>query len=150
LHELPLVRSIIEKAAGHARLRNADRVSSISLVVGEGSGYVPESIRMYFDIAAAGTPCEGAALKIRRVKPLMKCSACGRLFERRPLSFDCPDCGSEGNPTETGRELYIEELEVEIPSDKGENQHEGNDTRARDGSDTDGERQAGGGHAPSV
>ena len=73
---------------------------------------------MYFDIAAAGTMCAGARLTVRRVTPLLRCSVCGAEFERRPFTFDCPDCGGEGNPTDAGMELYIEDIEISV--DKGE------------------------------
>lgn len=135
MHELPLVQSIISKASAHAQEHGALAVKYISLVVGDGTGYVPESIQMYFDIAAAGTPCAGARLAITRVKPLMRCAACGKLFERKPFSFACPDCGGEGSPTETGKELYIDEIEILI--DKGETTNEGNDTGACDGGGAD-------------
>lgn len=145
MHELPFVQAVIKKASACAREHGAARVLSVSLVVGEGSGYVPESIQMYFDVASAGTPCARARLNIRRVKPLMRCAACGKEFERRPFSFDCPDCGGEGSPTDTGQELYIEE--IELTTTEGEESNEGNDTRAGDGSDTHGERPAGRGDA---
>jgi hydrogenase nickel incorporation protein HypA/HybF len=135
MHELPLVQSIIGKASGHARAHGGQRVKSISLVVGDGTGYVPESIQLYFDIAAAGTMCEGARLCVRRVKPLMRCMVCGAEYVRKPFTFDCPDCGGEGSPTETGKELYIEE--IEITTDKGDCDHEGNDTGAGDGGGPD-------------
>jgi hydrogenase nickel incorporation protein HypA/HybF len=130
VHELPVVQSIIKKASAHAMEHGAEKVTTISLVVGDGSGYVPESLQMYFDIVAEGSLCEGAKLSIRRVKPLMQCSGCGKLFERRPFTFDCPDCGGEGTPTETGKELYIED--IGIIADRGEAEDEGNDTGAGD------------------
>lgn len=141
MHELPLVQSIIGKATEHARLHGGCSVKSISLVVGDGTGYVPDSIQLYFDIAAAGTMCEGAALLVRRVKPRMRCSACGKDFERRPFTFDCPDCGGEGSPTDVGRELYIEDIEISIC--EGDKDDERNDPGARDGGCADGERPPG-------
>lgn len=131
MHELPLVQSIIAKAAKHAEDNGAKKVKAVSLVVGEGTGYVPESIQMYFDIASAGSMCEGAQIRVTRVKPLMKCDACGRLFERKPFSFECPDCGGEGSPTEVGRELYIDYIDIE--ADKGDNANEGNAATECDG-----------------
>jgi hydrogenase nickel incorporation protein HypA/HybF len=145
MHELPLVQSIITKASEHARLNGGRAVKSISLVVGDGTGYVPESIQMYFDIAATGTMCEGALLSVRRVKPLMRCEACGILFERKPFSFDCPDCGGEGSPTETGKELYIEDIEIFL--EQGDKTDERNNPGAGDGSGVDGERPPGGENA---
>lgn len=136
MHELPLVQSINKKASAHALAHGAARVQAITLVVGDSTGYVPESIQMYFDIVSADTLCEGAVIKIKRVKPLMKCSACGKLFERKPFTFDCPGCGGEGNPTEVGQELYIEDIEIEISKDKGDSVNEGNNTGTGDGGHT--------------
>jgi hydrogenase nickel incorporation protein HypA/HybF len=149
MHEYPLVQSIIKTASAHALKHMAARVSSISLVVGDGSGYVPESIQMYFDILSKGTICEGAKILIKRVKPLMKCEGCGREFERSPFSFDCPDCGNLGSPTETGRELYVDEIEIIV--DEGEEErHEGNVTVEGHGGGSGGERPAGRGDAKEV
>ncbi|MCL2492667.1 MAG: hydrogenase maturation nickel metallochaperone HypA [Clostridiales bacterium] len=113
MHEYPITESIIEIAQRQGREAGAARVSRISLVVGERSGYIPESIQMYFDIIARGTLCEGAALDITTVKPRLRCPVCGTEFERAPFSFACPICGADGEPTETGREFYIEEIEIE-------------------------------------
>jgi hydrogenase nickel incorporation protein HypA/HybF len=29
------------------------------------------------------------------------------------MTFACPECGTDGGPTETGKEFYIKEIEVE-------------------------------------
>jgi len=83
-------------------------------VVGEDSGFVGESLQMYFDVLAEGTPCEGAKLEIKGVRPQLSCRKCGRHFIRKPFSFDCPYCGGEGEPTSIGKEFYIESLELEV------------------------------------
>jgi hydrogenase nickel incorporation protein HypA/HybF len=84
----------------------------VRIVVGERSGYIGESIQMYFDIISKGTLCEGATLDIEAVRPKLRCPACARLFERQPLRFDCPACGTGGHPTDIGREFYIDSIEV--------------------------------------
>ena len=112
MHEYPLVKTIINKAEAHAKQHNALAVKSITLVVGDYSGYVGDSIQMYFDLIAEDTLCRGANLVIKRVQPKLKCSGCGCLFERRPFSFECPACGAEGGPTDIGKELYIEDIEI--------------------------------------
>ncbi len=104
---------MIEIAEERGKASGAVRVSRISLVVGERSGYISESIRMYFDLIARDTICENAELDIRTVKPLLRCPACGTEFERVPFSFACPACGTDGMPTEAGKEFYIEEIEIE-------------------------------------
>jgi hydrogenase nickel incorporation protein HypA/HybF len=112
MHEYPITESIIKIAEKHGREACASRVENITLVVGEQSGFIGESIRMYFDIIAAGTLCEGAALIVKRVKPQLKCTVCDAMFYRRPMSFACPACGADGVPTEIGKEFYIESITV--------------------------------------
>ena len=113
MHELPITENIVKIACEQCAGSGASRVLKIHLVVGDYSGYVGSSIRMYFDMISRDTPCEGAQLDITRVKPKLRCTACGRLFERELLSFACPDCGGEGEPTEIGKEFYIDTIEVE-------------------------------------
>lgn len=112
MHELPVAKRIIEIASQAAAERGAGSVQRIYLVLGDDAGVLADSIRLYFDLIAAGGPCEHAQLEFERVKPMLRCEACGRLFERKPFDFACP-CGGEGRPTEIGREFYVKAIEVE-------------------------------------
>jgi hydrogenase nickel incorporation protein HypA/HybF len=148
MHEYPLVQSVIRIASASALEHRAQRVKTIGLVVGDGTGYVPESIQMYFDILSKGTLCEGARLAVKRVKPVMRCESCGREFERSPFSFDCPRCGGLGSPAEIGKEFYIDE--IEIITDEGEGRNEGNLEAEGDGGSDGRQRPGSRGDAPEV
>ena len=87
-------------------------VEQINLVVGDYSGYVADSINLYFDIIAEGSPCEKVKLNIERVKPKLKCTSCQEYFERKPFSFECPYCKGDGEPTEIGKEFYLKSIEI--------------------------------------
>lgn len=113
MHELPITQQIIKLAEKHATELCASRIKSIKLVAGDSCGFVGDTIRLYFDIISEGTLCEGAVIEIERVKAKMRCTGCGELFEREFLSFSCPKCGADGEPTEIGREFYIESIEIE-------------------------------------
>jgi len=112
MHELPITEQIVKIVTEHGQEARASKIVKIRLVVGERSGYIGESIQMYFDMISEGTLCEGAALEIETVRPKLKCPGCGAIFERKPMRFDCPDCGADGEPTEIGREFYIDSIEV--------------------------------------
>jgi len=112
MHEYPVTAEIIRIAEKYARENGAGAVRKINLVVGDYSGYLSECIDLYFGVIAEGTLCQGAALAIERVKPLLKCEGCGALFKRRPFSFSCPHCGGQGSPTEIGREFYVKSIEI--------------------------------------
>ena len=116
MHEYPATRRIVDIAEARARDAGARRVVRIGLDVGDASGYVGDSVRMYFDACAAGTLCEGAELDIRRIRVKMRCRSCGDLFERIPFSFSCPKCGADGEPTGIGREFDVVSVDVETGS----------------------------------
>ena len=113
MHEYPVTLEIIRLAANAARDHGADSVKRISLVIGDMSGYVGDSVQMYFEEISKGTACEGCALNITRVEPRLRCASCGELFKRKPFSFACPHCGGDGQPTGIGTEFYIDSIEVE-------------------------------------
>lgn len=114
MHELPLTEQIINICSDTAAQYNA-KVKGITIVVGEDSGFVGESIQMYFDVIGQGTVCEGAKLTIIGVKPKLRCESCNELFERKLFSFTCPYCGGNGFPTEIGKEFYIKDVELDVP-----------------------------------
>lgn len=113
MHEYPITQQIVKLAVERAMECRAVRIIKIGLVVGEMTGFVGDSIKMYFDAIAKGTLAEGADIDIRYVRPKLKCTRCGEYFERQKYSFQCPCCEGQGAPTEIGKEFYIEEIEIE-------------------------------------
>lgn len=79
MHEYPVTLEIVRIAEKTAREKGG-LVKAIHLVVGEDSGFIGESIQMYFDVISEGTLCEGARLTIRDIKPKMRCDRCGALL----------------------------------------------------------------------
>lgn len=59
MHEYPVTLEIVRMAEKTAREKGGI-VKAIHLVVGEDSGFIGESIQMYFDVISEGTLCEGA------------------------------------------------------------------------------------------
>ena len=112
MHEYPITKRIIEIAQEFALKNNAEEVKQINLVVGDYSGYVASSIELYFGIIAEESICKNATLHIERIIPKLKCNDCGKLFVRKPFSFECPDCNGQGSPTDIGQEFYIKSIEV--------------------------------------
>lgn len=116
MHELPVVQDIIRVVGDEAAKTDASRVTSITIVVGEMSSVVDESVQMYFELLAEGTPLEHARLLFEHRYATLRCSACGREFEHRH-GFACPVCGGDGVLVKgTGRELYIRSFEAEPAS----------------------------------
>jgi hydrogenase nickel incorporation protein HypA/HybF len=118
MHEASASEALVKIVAGEALSRSRSegkdyRVKRISLVVGEATGFMRESLEFYVAASAKGGPAEGAALDIAYVKPRLRCPSCGLEYERRRFSFDCPSCGAQGLMTKAGSEFYIDSIEVE-------------------------------------
>ena len=113
MHEYPVTEQIIKIAQETAIKNNAVKVTKVSLVVGELSGFIGDSISMYFDIISKGTVVEGAELEITYIKFKLKCDKCDIYFERPRFSFECPQCGQDGSPTDIGKEFYVKDVEIE-------------------------------------
>ena len=105
MHELAITQSVV--SAVTQRMRDAP-VRRIRLEVGRLSGLVPDSVRFCFEMVAAGTTCEGAALEIdepagarpvpelrdRRSRP-SRCCRCATAAARTSRSRAGGSCGSE-------------------------------------------------------
>lgn len=113
MHEYPITEQIVKIAEKHCKENGGSRVAKVKLVIGDYSGYVGDSVHMYFDLIAEGTICENAEVEIQHIKPKLKCPECGEIFAKQYLSFACPKCGADGEPTDIGKEFYIESIEIE-------------------------------------
>ena len=113
MHEYSLTQRIVGIVNETAQGYKNSKVTSVRLVIGENTSIIPDCIQLYYDMIAQGTQAAGARLDVRTVKPQMHCPHCGRNFERRVFSFECPDCGTPGNPTDIGNEAYVESIELE-------------------------------------
>lgn len=119
MHEYQITKDIIATACAEVKI--GMEVEKIVLVVGKNTGFIGESIQMYFDEISKGTSVEGSKLEIIPVEPKLRCKNCGNLFARKidekleikdaiQNSFKCPKCGGDGMPSEVGKEFFIKEL----------------------------------------
>jgi hydrogenase nickel incorporation protein HypA/HybF len=113
MHEYHKAVEWVEKANAEAAEKGAKKVTSLKVIFGEASDYSPEVVKGYFDEAAVGTPCEGARFDVTISRCMLKCPKCGKLFEKKLLEYRCPDCGEEGNPTDSGNEVELTGVELE-------------------------------------
>ena len=104
-----MVKQILEKAASSG----AKKITSLTLVLGELSDLKEEPIRMYFGSLSKDNLLKGAKLIIKPVKSKLKCKDCGALFEYRKSDFNCPNCCGLGMLVNSGKEFYIDSIEIE-------------------------------------
>jgi hydrogenase nickel incorporation protein HypA/HybF len=108
MHELTITESVVAAVAERV---GAARVSRVRLTIGRMSGVVAESVRFCFDVCAAGTVLEGAALEIVEPAARGRCRDCG---VESDLADGIPLCGCGSADVEIlrGAELHIDEVEV--------------------------------------
>jgi hydrogenase nickel incorporation protein HypA/HybF len=115
MHELPVMKSVLDICLRHAARNNAKKIISVKLKVGELSDLQDNWMQRYFDHLSKGTPAEEARLLIERMPLIMHCSLCSDSFPvnlREDEDIRCPRCGSEELTYVSGREYRVESMEV--------------------------------------
>lgn len=120
MHEYHGAVQMIEHAQDLCRERGHNKVNKIQLLIGEASGYTFEVVKEYFEEVAVGTVCEGAEVTVRKTDLMLRCPNCNELFPKRILQYNCPICGTPGNPTDAGKEMTIDFMESEWVEEIGD------------------------------
>ena len=113
MHELALTEGIISIVESEKKKHGFEKVSEISLKLGEYSGVIPECVEEFFPIASRGTAAAGAKLIFERVPAEFECRECAWHGGLEKGSFTCPACGGENLKMTAGREFYVENIKVE-------------------------------------
>ncbi len=113
MHEQSIVESLLALALEKAEKAKAVKILRIYLVVGEFSGVVEDAVNFYFDVLSRDTIAAQAALFFMHISGELRCRKCNTVFAPVRLNFHCPNCNEEQVEIITGRELYIDSMEVE-------------------------------------
>jgi len=117
LHEMALMAGVFDIIRENTKDLPEKNVTRVTLVVGEMTNAVPEALEAAFEVYAKGTPVEGAELVIKDVPLIAKCRGCGWEGKTEKHVFMCPGCSSLGMEVVSGREMYVESLEVDRVGD---------------------------------
>ena len=91
----------------------AKKIISINLVVGELSGVVGDCVQFYFDAISRGTIADGAKLCFETKPTQIRCRKCETVFTPANHDWACPQCHEISMEIVSGRECYMESIEVE-------------------------------------
>lgn len=122
MHELGIVYHIIRDVENVARANGVRRVSSVTLLLGEVSGVVPDLLLDAWRWAADKKPItEGAELIVEPVAAVTHCEACGQDYATVEHGKICPHCGSGETYLLQGQEVMIKQIETpdEGPTEAG-------------------------------
>ena len=113
MHELGIVYHIIRDVENVARANGVSRVSSVTLLLGEVSGVVPDLLLDAWRWAADKKPItEGAELVVEPVEAVTHCEACGCDYGTVEHGKTCPHCGSGETYLLQGQEVMIKQIET--------------------------------------
>ncbi len=113
MHDYHKAKDMVEYAEAKAKELGKTKITKIYMKIGDSSGYSADSVVMYFKELSAGTVCEDAEVVVTPVKAMLECPSCGKVFPRKLMEYNCPDCGVEGLPGKIGTEIEIEGAEAE-------------------------------------
>lgn len=113
MHEQSIVEPMLAMVLEKAEAANAKRVRRIYLVVGELSGVEEHAVEFYFGFLGQNTIADKAELFFMNVPAELKCRNCGTVFSFQNRKLNCPECNQKKVEIISGRELYLDSIEVE-------------------------------------
>lgn len=117
MHELSIVESLLAVIEEEMNKHGKQKLISVKVKHGRLASVIPDAMDMAFTVLTADTRLAGARLDMEELPVTLRCRSCGREFtiEENETPFaPCPYCGEElGHEVISGRELYIEYLELE-------------------------------------
>jgi hydrogenase nickel incorporation protein HypA/HybF len=113
MHELSITQSMLNLVVEQAKELQVERVSKISIVIGEMSSIVADCVCFYFDFLSKDTIAQDAELAFEHIPIQVRCRNCHAVFKPADFDWSCPNCHECGIEVVAGRECYIESIEVE-------------------------------------
>ena len=113
MHEVSICESILDILKDEAKKNSASKVTAVRLKIGELSGVVEDALRFAFEVVTKGSIAEGASLVIEEVPLTARCKACGMEFHIVGYAFSCKHCESPEIQVVSGREMQIEDIDLE-------------------------------------
>lgn len=113
MHELAITQNILNIALDEAKAAQASKITKINLVIGELSGVVSDCVQFYFDFLRKDSAAEEATIDFKLMSAELRCRHCLTNFNPQDSLWICPNCQSASVEVISGRDCYVESIEVE-------------------------------------
>ena len=113
MHEYAIAQELVAQVERIAREHGAEAVTRVIVQVGRLRAVVPDILRWGFEVAAAHTLAEGAALVIEEIPIVIRCRTCDAESRLDDPVFICPRCGGFDVEPISGDELILKSLEID-------------------------------------
>ncbi|MBU1042047.1 MAG: hydrogenase maturation nickel metallochaperone HypA [Proteobacteria bacterium] len=105
--------SILGIVNDEAQKAQVSAVTQVRLCIGDLAGVEATTLTACFEMLAQGTASDKARLIIKRIPATGTCTVCGTAASGRGRMLKCPVCQTGPVKLATGREFYVESIEVE-------------------------------------
>jgi hydrogenase nickel incorporation protein HypA/HybF len=114
MHEVHLVRAIVEAVEKQAAAKGARRVKSLRIRFNPLTSHSGDHVRFSFDIVKKESArLRDAQLSLTEVAPLVRCEKCGHQFETHHLPDMCPKCKALDLQAVNPTDMVLESFEVD-------------------------------------
>lgn len=113
MHESSMAMSILGIVTDEALRARVGAVQRVCLCLGELAGVEATTLSACFEMLSEGTIADKAKLVIKRIPATGTCMLCGAAVRRQDRRMRCLACETSSIKLVTGRELYVESIEVE-------------------------------------
>lgn len=112
MHEMALAKGILDIVHSYTKGKDVTKVTEITVLVGDMTGVVWDSLVFSFKNIAKNTIAEDALLVEKRLPLIIRCRNCNHQKEVTDYKFICEKCASSQIEIISGRELRVESMEV--------------------------------------
>jgi hydrogenase nickel incorporation protein HypA/HybF len=113
MHELSIVKNIIEIVAMEAKKSGSNRVTEVHLEIGQLSGVEFESLEFALKNLTKGTVIESAEIYIDKPNGIAQCRNCSNEFSIENFIGSCNKCSSFDIDVIKGRELRVKSITID-------------------------------------
>jgi hydrogenase nickel incorporation protein HypA/HybF len=114
MHEYSIVSAMVDLVQSECAARSIapERVITVRIVVGKLHQIIEENMSFAYEVITKDTGLAGSKLEIEYAEVKAKCRACGMESAVRSPYFFCAHCRSPEIDVLSGKELYLENLEI--------------------------------------
>jgi len=114
MHEVHLVRELVETVEKQAAAQGATRVKLVKLRFNPLTSHSGEHVQFAFDLVKKDSALvKDAALQLNEAAPLVRCAKCGHEFATEHLPDICPKCDSLDLKAVNPTDMVLEGFEIE-------------------------------------
>lgn len=113
MHELGIVMHVVKQVEDVALENKVEKVTKLTLEIGEVSSIVPSLFTDCFEWAKKRTVyLKDAELELIVLEAISYCRDCKETYKTTEFAKKCPHCGGYNTYLVTGNEMNIKDIEV--------------------------------------